>query len=97
MLRRVTLVSTDVSEELVTSIIRVTRIGVLGTLANGWRRYVPPKRLFLQAPHGVTSHKTAFFIVTAVKTSDLTSSAMSATSALQDIFLILEKTKNLGG
>jgi hypothetical protein len=33
MLRRVALVRTDVSEELSTSFIRVTRIGELGTLA----------------------------------------------------------------
>jgi hypothetical protein len=33
MLHRVTLVRTDVSEELSASIIRVTRIGELGTLA----------------------------------------------------------------
>jgi hypothetical protein len=33
MLRRVALVRTDVSEELSASIIRVTRIGELGTLA----------------------------------------------------------------
>jgi hypothetical protein len=33
MLRRVDLVRTDVSEELGASIIRVTRIGELGTLA----------------------------------------------------------------
>jgi hypothetical protein len=33
MLRRVALVRTDVSEELSSSIIRVTRIGELGTLA----------------------------------------------------------------
>jgi hypothetical protein len=33
MLRRVTLVRTDVSEELSASIIRVTRIGKLETLA----------------------------------------------------------------
>jgi hypothetical protein len=33
MLRRVTLVRTDVSEELSASIIRMTRIGELGTLA----------------------------------------------------------------
>jgi hypothetical protein len=32
MLRRVTLVRTDVSEELSASFIRVTRIGELGTL-----------------------------------------------------------------
>jgi hypothetical protein len=39
------------------------------------RRQVPPKRRFLQDPHGVTSQKTPFFIVTAVNTSNLTSSA----------------------
>jgi hypothetical protein len=33
MLRRVALVRTDVSEELCSSIIRVTRIGELGTFA----------------------------------------------------------------
>jgi hypothetical protein len=33
MLRRVTLVRTDVSEKLSASFIRVTRIGELGTLA----------------------------------------------------------------
>jgi hypothetical protein len=33
---------------------------------------VPPKRLFLQEPHCVTSQKMAFFIVTAVKTSNPT-------------------------
>jgi hypothetical protein len=31
-----------------------------------------PKRQFLQESHGVTSQKTAFFIVTAVKISNLT-------------------------
>jgi hypothetical protein len=36
------------------------------------RRYFPPKRRFTQDLHGVTSQKTAFFIVTAVKTSNLT-------------------------
>jgi hypothetical protein len=36
-----------------------------------WRCYIPPKRRFLQEPHGITSQKTAFFIVTAVKTSNL--------------------------
>jgi hypothetical protein len=53
MLRRVVFVKTDVSEELSASFIRVTRIGELGTT--------------LQEPHGVTSQKTPFFIVTAVK------------------------------
>jgi hypothetical protein len=33
MLRRVALVRTDVSEELGASVIRVTRIGELGTIA----------------------------------------------------------------
>jgi hypothetical protein len=32
----------------------------------------PPKRQFLQEPHGVTSQKMAFFIVTALKTPNLT-------------------------
>jgi hypothetical protein len=34
------------------------------------------KRLFLQELHGVTSKKTPFFRVTAVKTSNLTTSGM---------------------
>jgi hypothetical protein len=33
--------------------------------------YIPPKSRFLEEPHGVTSQKTAFFKVTAVKTSNL--------------------------
>jgi hypothetical protein len=72
MLRRVTLVRTDVSEELSASFIRVTRIGELGkTLAVTSndaryeeiprRRYVPPKRRFLQDPHAIPSQKTPFF------------------------------------
>jgi hypothetical protein len=69
MLRSVALVRTDVSEELSASIIKVTRIGELGTLTvTNNRRSV---LLFLQDPHGVTSKKTAFFIV-AVNTSNLT-------------------------
>jgi hypothetical protein len=77
MLRRVGLVRTEVSEEDSTSIIRVIRIGELGTtlavsssrrpptlflvqrfLSPWWRkRCVPPKRRFLQEPHGVTSRR----------------------------------------
>jgi hypothetical protein len=79
MLRRVVLVRTDVSEELSTSFIRLTRICELATtldVSSNRRtlrsRKVPPKRLFLQEPLGVTSQKTPFFIVTAVKTSNLT-------------------------
>jgi hypothetical protein len=33
---------------------------------------IKTKRRFLQEPHGVTTQKTPFFIVTAVKTSNLT-------------------------
>jgi hypothetical protein len=58
MLRRVALVRTDVSEELSASFIRVTRISELGTTL---------------AVTIVTSQKTPFFIVTATKTSNLTS------------------------
>jgi hypothetical protein len=89
MLRLVALVRTDVSEEFSASIIRVTRICELGTLAVTNRRtlriflrsvrrllvtasVVPPKHRFLQEPHRVTSQKTPFFIVTAVKISNLT-------------------------
>jgi hypothetical protein len=43
-----------------------------------WRRYVPPKRRFTQDLHGATSQKTAFFIVAAVKTSNLTNSLIVA-------------------
>jgi hypothetical protein len=51
---------------------------------------VPPKRRFLQEPHGVTSQKTPFFIVTAVKTSNLTLSAKCCVCAIQaNSFFIL--------
>jgi hypothetical protein len=78
MLRRVTLIITDVSEKLSASFIRVTRIGELGTTVavtskptHAAKKY-QRKRRFLQEPHGVKSQKTAFFIVTAVKTSNVT-------------------------
>jgi hypothetical protein len=58
------LVRKDVLDERIVSIIKVTRIGELG--------YVPPKSRLLQQSCGVTPHKTTFFIVTAVKTSNLT-------------------------
>jgi hypothetical protein len=38
-----------------------------------WRRYVPPKRRLTKYLHGATSQNTIFFIVIAVKTSNLTS------------------------
>jgi hypothetical protein len=37
-----------------------------------WRCLIPPKLRFLQRPHGVTSRMTPFFMVTAVKTSNVT-------------------------
>jgi hypothetical protein len=64
MLRRVALVRTDISEERIASILRVRRIGELGTTL----AVTSNRNMLLQEPHGVTSHKTAFFIVTAVKT-----------------------------
>jgi hypothetical protein len=67
----VALVGTDVSEELSASFIRETGICEIGkTLAAA--SVVPPRRRFLQEPHGVTSQKTTFFIFTAVKTSNIT-------------------------
>jgi hypothetical protein len=36
-----------------------------------WRLCVPLKLRFLHEPHTVTTHKTAFFIATAAKTSNL--------------------------
>jgi hypothetical protein len=77
MLRRVALVRTGVLEELGASIMRVTRIGELGTTLDvtsnvpsspilvtlKWRCQVPPKRRFLQEPHGVLSQKTPFSLI----------------------------------
>jgi hypothetical protein len=63
------LVRTDVSEDCVTCIFRVEKYASEKSLRNVliyWK--VPPKRRFLQDPHSATSQKTAFFIVTAVKT-----------------------------
>jgi hypothetical protein len=76
MLRRVTLVTTDIAEEHNASIIRATRIGEVGTIlavtSNRQTLRRNPKRQFLQEPHDVISQKTAFFIVTAVRTSNPT-------------------------
>jgi hypothetical protein len=86
-------VITNVSRELIASMITVIIMRKLGTTLAGtinrsklltllgrwffshwwWRRYVPPKSRFLQEPPGVTSQKAAFFIVTAVQNSNLTS------------------------
>jgi hypothetical protein len=65
--QRVALVITDVSEEHNASIIKVTGIGELGRkpyLATDARC----GEILNTKTHGVTSQKTPFFIVTAVKT-----------------------------
>jgi hypothetical protein len=82
LLRRVALVITDVSEEpgALVFLRSVRRLLVADCvvpsspiLSPWWRRrQVSPKRRFLQEPHGVTTQKTPFFIVTDVKTSNLT-------------------------
>jgi hypothetical protein len=64
----VALVGADVSEEPGAFFIRVTKIGELGTT----QAATSNRRRFLQEPYGVTIQKTPFFIVTAVKTSNLT-------------------------
>jgi hypothetical protein len=76
MLHHVALVRTDVSEERSASFIRVTRIDELGTMlavtSTLMEVLFPLKSQFLQQPYGVTPQKTPFFIVTAMKTSNLT-------------------------
>jgi hypothetical protein len=60
MLRRVILLRTNVSKERIASIIRVIKIGELGTnIAVTSNRRI---QLFLQEPEGVTSQRTAFFM-----------------------------------
>jgi hypothetical protein len=115
ILNRVALVRTDVSEELSASVIKVTRIRELGTtlavinlltflvhrfsLPWRWWRYFPPKHRWLQEPHGITSQKTAFFIVTYAKSSKLTLSCRSWTLSYSFIYLktiiILSSLTNL--
>jgi hypothetical protein len=57
----------DISEELIASIIRVTRIGELGTTLAVTNNRSSLRRSFVE-PHGTTSQKKVFFIVAAVKT-----------------------------
>jgi hypothetical protein len=73
MLRRVAIVRADVSEELSVSFIRVTRIGELGKMLSvNWQpTHAAKKRQLSQDLYGITSQKTAFFIVPAVTTSNL--------------------------
>jgi hypothetical protein len=79
MFRRVGLVRTDVLEELSASFIRVTRIGELGTTLAVTSNRRTLRRNFLQEPYDVTSQKTPFFIVIAVKTSNLTCLTLNLT------------------
>jgi hypothetical protein len=79
MRRRAALVKADDSEELIASITRGKRVRELGTtlavtnnLFQEWCLLGCYAVWFLQEPHGVTTQKTPFFIVTAVKTSNLT-------------------------
>jgi hypothetical protein len=71
MFRRVDIVLTDVSEELIASIFWVEKSASEEPARAGgcrWRRYVHLKRRFTQYQHDALSQKKAFFIVTAVKT-----------------------------
>jgi hypothetical protein len=68
MWRLMGLARTNVSEEHAASIFR----------AEGWRRHVSPKCMFLQDPHGATSQMTALSTVTAVRTSDPADCRLSA-------------------
>jgi hypothetical protein len=80
MLHCVTLVRTDVLEKRIASIIRVRRLGQLGTTLAITSNLSTLQRNICNSDDGddiffrsdVTSQKTTFFIVTAVKTSDLT-------------------------
>jgi hypothetical protein len=76
LFRRVALVRTDGSEEPGTCFIRVTKIGELGTTQAATNNRRTQRTSVLQEPHGVTTQKTPFFIVTAVKTSNLTMNLM---------------------
>jgi hypothetical protein len=72
MLRHVDLVGTDVSEERSAFIIRLIRIGEQRQQQLVQGRCEEIRSRFFQEPHGVTSQKTAFFLVTVVNTSNLT-------------------------
>jgi hypothetical protein len=76
LLRRVALVRTDVSEEPGASFIRVFLHSVRRLLVAAC--VIPSSPIFvtLPLPHGVTTQKTPFFIVTAMKTSNLTMSVL---------------------
>jgi hypothetical protein len=64
-------VRTDVSGQPNASIVRVIRLDDLGTMLAVTSIRMTLIRRFLQEPHGLTSQKTAFFKVAAVKTTKL--------------------------
>jgi hypothetical protein len=66
--RRVVLVLTEVSEECFASIFRVEN----PRAKNQHEQVAADKSMFTKELHGTTSQKTAFFIITALKTSDPT-------------------------
>jgi hypothetical protein len=78
--RRTQLTNTSSVRRLLVAASVVPSSPILVTLLK--ERQVPPKRRFLQEPHDVTSQKTPFFIVTAVKTSNLTKSTQFHALAL---------------
>jgi hypothetical protein len=61
MLRRVALVRTDVSEELISSIIRVTIIGELGTLAVTSNRRTLRRNTKLKRTVGTTGNYSSSY------------------------------------
>jgi hypothetical protein len=75
MLHRVALARTGVSEEHCTSIIRVTRIGELGTMLAVTNNQSMLRRN--TTPHSITSQKRIFFIVTTRKPKILHSIVLS--------------------
>jgi hypothetical protein len=107
------LVRTDVSEELSASLIRVIRVflrsvrGLLVTasfvpispiLVTLMKEALSSSDMSVQEPHGVTSQKTQFFIVTAVNTSNLTLSVIvtrtivSRTATALELSLVVTST-----
>jgi hypothetical protein len=86
MWRRVALVRTNVSEELIHSIIRVARIGDF-CYPDYWKWCIPLKRWFFLEPHGVTFQQTSFFIIDFVKADILCLSSSVVILCLRNHFV----------
>jgi hypothetical protein len=73
MFHSVALVRTDVSKEIIVLFRGVFRLLLTANVPNtdsfkpDDRSDISPKHLFLRETHGITSLKTAFFIVTSMK------------------------------